>query len=279
MDELENENLGKILAAFDCLIPYLSKLFSDEASFAFSTDRYLRVINNGRISVNAKIGQLVPKEVPAYEAKQTAKTITKIIPEEVFGVAIKATAIPIMDKDGIVIGILGAAISLRQQQEVSKMSDDLAAALQQVSAGITHISSGVQLLVEENDAIFSTVKIAKEKTKQTDEVISIVKHVADQTNLLGLNAAIEAARAGEMGRGFSVVAEEIRKLSGSSSESIKKIESTLKQVQEQVANIVTGITKTNGVFTEQAAALEQITAAIQNLNVTAQSLDNLAKKL
>jgi methyl-accepting chemotaxis protein len=171
------------------------------------------------------------------------------------------------------------AASLERQSEVSALADTLAQALSQISAGISQFSGGVQALAATNQEIAAHAGEARKEAQKTDEVVAFVKNVADQTNLLGLNAAIEAARAGDAGRGFGVVAEEIRKLSASSNESIKQIDAILRHIQSRVADIADGVGKANGVYAEQAAALQEITASIQELNASAQTLDALAKKL
>lgn len=90
---------------------------------------------------------------------------------------------------------------------------------------------------------------------------------------------IKAARAGKYGRGFSVVAEEIRKLSISSKESIDKIDSIMKKISNSVGTIDKNINNANEISQSQSAALEQISASIQELNSTAHVLKNLAKEL
>ncbi|MCT4564844.1 MAG: methyl-accepting chemotaxis protein [Maledivibacter sp.] len=162
---------------------------------------------------------------------------------------------------------------------MSDVAQNLSCALQQISASIQEISTGVQEVVQSNAKVLESVAETSIEAKKTDEIVKFINGVATDTNLLGLNAAIEAARAGESGRGFAVVAEEIRKLSVSSSTSINEINSILKKIKNAVEYMQKNITETDIVFQGQAAALEEITASIQEINSTALMLEELSKKL
>ncbi len=274
MQELDMD----MLAAVKAVMPVISNCFGQVVSLALTDlEKTIATMNTEKLGVTLKVGDPINPGTSTHEAIRTDKTIMRIIPKEILGTVIRTIAVPIKDSTGHIVGCLSVGYSLAQQNELKTMADNLAASLEQVSAGIGQVSSGVQSLVETNMGITQLADKTGKETEHTDHIINVVRNIASQTNLLGLNAAIEAARAGEHGRGFSVVAEEIRKLSNSSAESINQINTTLKSVQARVGEIAAHLKGSDEVFAQQAAALQEISASIEELNATAQVLRKMAE--
>lgn len=268
---------NEVLNAFNVLIPYLRNFFEGEVILAInSNEKCLRYDADKAISSNVNEGDPLRPGTATYDCTIQGKTVTAIVPEEVLGVSLKSIAIPVKDNGGRVVGSICVARSMKKQDKIRKISNNLSSVLDQVASAIGEIASGVQGVANTYQNINVNIQEAVTQAEKTDEVLEFVKNIADETNLLGLNAAIEAARAGEAGKGFNIVAKEVRKLSNSSNNSINEINSILKKIRNSVQDIAESINESNKIFMEQASAIEEITASIQEISSTAKVLEEAA---
>lgn len=124
--------------------------------------------------------------------------------------------------------------------------------------------------------IVNDIIILDDYSKKIGKIISVIDGIANQTNLLSLNAAIEAARAGESGKGFAVVADEVKKLADQSIQATGTIASIIKEIQMKTSETVNRAKKTEEIVQTQNEAVENATTSF---NQIMQSMENLASQV
>lgn len=270
---------NETVQSFYNMIPYFKYYIDSELIFTISnTERFLLVKDSENLKMAAKTGDKILKGCAADVCLKRKEQVSVMVPKEVFGVELKTIGIPIFENDEIA-GTIVIGMSVEKKKKVSEMSSTLSSSLDQISKSLTDMSSGFQKLYETNSNIQKFVQKTKENSTKTDDVLKFIESIAKQTNLLGLNAAIESARAGEFGKGFGVVSNEIRKLSKSSSDSVKEISEILNDIQNSIGEISNKFADSNEIFDSQTAEIEEITATIQELNSTASILKEYASKM
>ncbi|WP_432665967.1 methyl-accepting chemotaxis protein [Wukongibacter baidiensis] len=275
------EKESNILDSFIDVADYLKDMFNEDVLITIS-DRnlILKHIPGDELKFDEEVENThVREEDSMHDCIMDNKKIIEIIPEELFGIPLKSISIPIRDNEGNCIGSIAIGKSLKKQNKLIDLSQNTAAALQEITASIDEISHGAHKIAESSNDISLKSEDAKKQVGQTDAILQYIKNISDQTNMLGLNAAIEAARAGEHGRGFSVVAEEIRKLSDETKKAVGNIKNILESIKLSVDDMSLSVSNTNSVTKTQAETTEQIVAAIEELNSTSQLLADLAKDL
>jgi methyl-accepting chemotaxis protein len=160
------------------------------------------------------------------------------------------------------VSIDQVAENAREAHAISTQSGDYS------QQGTVVIHNAAQEMRQIAEAVQASSSIIEELGRQSDQITSIVntiKEIADQTNLLALNAAIEAARAGEQGRGFAVVADEVRKLAERTSLSTQEIADTISKIQAGTRNAVASM----------ELGVNQVDKGVELANEAGESINNI----
>ena len=159
--------------------------------------------------------------------------------------------------------------TIKQVADVAEKTTILANSGQ---AGLSRMKTTVQQIVEASASITDRLAVLNEKAGNIGAVVTTITKVADQTNLLSLNAAIEAEKAGEAGRGFAVVATEIRRLADQTAVSTSDIEQTVKEIQSAVAGGVMGMDKFSEEVRRGVVVVQQVSEELSQIIQQVQTL-------
>lgn len=146
-----------------------------------------------------------------------------------------------------------------------------------ISASMQELTATANNVSVNQDELNKGIQEVNEISGKINDFTSLIKDIAKQTRLLGLNASIEAARAGTAGAGFSVVAEEIGKLAGNSSDTVDKIQEITARVSVAVNETVKKSEDTASIVAQQTEAIEKTTQDLVSLSMSASELYNLSK--
>lgn len=270
-----------ILDAFVNVAPYFNRLLNDDVTISiYDTKKLVCNVPGETFSLNTRIGD------PLSDDDQDIMTVTirenkecaAILPADVLGVPIVSKTIPLHDDNGNVIGAVGTGMSTEQYHHLFDIATSLSQEINQASNTVDTMTNSILDLADNINRVSEQASRASGSLTDIDSIASTVGKIADQSNLLGLNASIEAARAGSEGRGFAVVADEVRKLAITSKDHASDINQTTAEVRDLIEQLDKAIVHINEQSEEQSSAIHGIAQAMQKINEDVQRLAKLAEK-
>lgn len=262
------------------VLPLVRELVRGDISIGVcDREKYVFSLINPKIDTGVKAGMRLKPGTAIVRAMEEKKLIQMRGDKGKFGVPYIGTAVPLLNAQKEVIGAVAFVESVDTQDAVYEMVSALSAAISTIAATTEEVSAQTQEVASICRALDQLSEASRLRVQETGQVLELIKHVAGQTNLLGLNAAIEAARVGEHGRGFAVVAEEIRKLADSSTLSVRKIAHIIQGVRADSEHNQQELNRIGQMTVQIAEAVNHVAETIQAISRLAVKLDHVAERL
>jgi methyl-accepting chemotaxis protein len=234
------------------------------------------------IRFNFSVGDYL-EDIPHYQNTSIYKSLIsgKYFREEhektAFGVAYVSSSAPIFDEAGTIIGAITGIVSNKQLDTLRITAEELAAATEEVSATSDSIAMATNEIASETHILSELSEEVNQKISEISSVLSFIRNIATKSNLIALNAMIEAARVGEHGKGFTVVANEMRKMSDSSKQSSEDIAKQLTQIVDVVKKMSLAIQGISERIEKHSDSTQELNAALAQIASTTDTLALAAK--
>ncbi|MET3290813.1 UNVERIFIED_CONTAM: methyl-accepting chemotaxis protein [Brevibacillus sp. OAP136] len=185
---------------------------------------------------------------------------------------LEATYMPVIE-NGSVEAVVKVATDITKRETMLQQSTvELMAMVEEMTANTNQVLEASNMIANHMTKLNSESEAVTDQVKRIQSVTTIVKEIASQSHMLGLNAAIESARAGEHGRGFEVVANEVRKMASTSNESADTISGQLTEIAKSVSLMMRSMEEITEQISNNSRAIEELKTAYHQVAMTTKRL-------
>jgi uncharacterized protein YukE len=273
-------NGKELMEALIVITPWIADIMQVDMGFAVTDKEKFIIQKDGEtVKLNISPGDPVNPKSAMAEAMKTKKYASKNMDASLYGIPVRIYGYPILDERRNVIGSVGIAKNIDAWVGLHNSAEVLTESSNEVGNIISQFIEIASQLNTDSEVLQKKAAEINNKFKKTNQILESIKSISSQTKLIGLNAAIEAARIGEAGRGFGVVADEIRKLSGESNDASVEIKKTLSDLQVDLQKITEEITSINNTVISQLEKAKEINSRMEKFEQISSLLFDLANKL
>lgn len=218
------------------------------------------------------------KQSGAYKALHSGeRVVVKVNDLTRFKIPYVSIAAPIRD-EGMIIGAMSVVISTEQFDSLVSMGDQLLEVTENAYAYAQNVSAKSEEVAANAKSMDKATGLVREKIDHMADVLKAIKRISAKSKILGINASIEAARAVEHGRGFKIVADEVRQLADTTNTASSAIEDDIKRVRESIDLFIESINQQSIISEQQALEIAELTMSLNNITNLAQNLVFIGRK-
>ncbi|WP_017814587.1 MULTISPECIES: methyl-accepting chemotaxis protein [Paenibacillus] len=262
-------------------MPYIQQLMREDCMLVvMDRERVLYSSPARSFSIGLNKGDILPSDQQNFGfLKSKTERSFLHFPKEVLGTAVDVVYVPIHDEKRHIVAAIALGMSMDNRHRMEELMKAAADITSQLVNNVHHVSSHSDQLSSVSDQVLRNSKEAVRKSSSVTQITGLIREISEQTNLLGLNAAIEAARAGEAGAGFSVVAQEVRKLSVDAKQATGQIEDSLNDIRSAIVQMEGDISQISSSSTQQAQLVVNFQEALQNMSTISAEIQQLFNTL
>jgi len=219
------------------------------------------------------------------QVKVAAKEVTKgATNSETFARALSSDALRQAEELGVTLNSVQVMTDSIQRvaeaaREAEKVARDASTIALKGGEAVENTVAGILEIRETVAETTRKVKRLAESSQEISKIVALISQIASRTNLLALNASIEAARAGEAGRGFAIVADEVRQLADKSAKSLKEIEQIVMQIQSETGSVMTAMEEGTQQVIKGTKLAEEAKRSLENIIQVANRIDILVRSI
>jgi len=271
-----------IAKAFPYFAPMIAEMFS-EGGMLYLTDleKVTNIQDSAKYSYkDLKVGDGIQQDVTASDALKNRRMAARELTHKESALPILSASYPLFDIEDQkrMMGTLNIIIPKQGAHELRNIASNLTQNLEEMAAVVQELAASASEVMTNEQNLNNQIIEVSGLINDINSILQFIRQIADETKMLGLNAAIEAARAGEAGRGFGVVASEIRKMSDESKDTVNRIRALTSKIETSIRETIKNSDLNMRTSEEQAAATQEITASIEEITAMSQVLERIAKE-